>query len=189
MNNSPLKLAAKYIREYVTYDICNEKITIGLLRSFSNYTKNNTIFSATEEYISWLEKEIDDENAMFYSQKPSENLPDDTIVAVFHKNVWEIMSGRKRVDQMVKEMFNKGKYDRKNPLCIKMAFSRGWSNEADAIDCDNDYYHQIKKRTFDSSLVEIVQLAASNLQDDAIVVKIYGDIWSKGELFQEFPHD
>lgn len=88
MKNQELFFAAQHIRQYVIYDICNDTITNGLAKTFANYTIQKTNLPAVDHYLTWLEKEIDDKTAMKYIQKPSPELPDDTVIAVFYTNVW-----------------------------------------------------------------------------------------------------
>ncbi|NLE02957.1 MAG: hypothetical protein GX640_24065 [Fibrobacter sp.] len=186
MNNRKLLILAKRIREYVSYDVCNDTITIGLIRNYVESSRaENISFDDADYYLNWLVKEVDDETAMKYIQKPSPDLPDDTVVAIFYKNVWNILNIRINIDEIVRDVFGKQKVNKYNPLCIRKRFF--YREDYQLVEISDDYFSQIKKRAPDPAMVELIHSSNEKLPDNAILTKIYGDIWKDGPLFREYP--
>lgn len=70
-----------------------------------------------------------------------------------------------------------------------MSICRGYENEGDVVNYINDFFKLLVSRVEDKSLVEIVQPANLTLPNDAILLKIYGDIWKNGPLFKQYPDE
>ena len=189
MKNQEIVIAAKYIREYVSYDVCNDTITNGRVKKYCSYSAQKTTYSAVNDYLLWLINEIDDETAMKYLRKPSPDLPDDAVIAVFYTNVWNRLAGRKQWEERIRKQFDGSKHDKKHPLCITMSICRGYENEEDAAIYFNGFFQLLVSRVSDKSLVEIVNNAEVSLPDKTILLKIYGDIWKNGPLFRTSPDE
>jgi hypothetical protein len=185
MMSKEILYAAERLAGCVKHDvnIINNK----LIKSFVNSLSQRPSYRAVDSYLKWLVKEIDDESALKYVQKPSQSLPDDTIVAIFHIDVWERMDGWINIDNLMKEKYCQISIKNSNPLIITMDFFKGYENEAATINQVNNYFCQLKKREPDPLKVEIVLPASRDLPDDAVIAKIHGDIWKKGPLFHRYP--
>ena len=183
-----LKKTSEMIAGYVSYTMSegqrHPKITHKKLKMlyYSAFVKD-TDYQLVDQIINWLVKELDDETAMKYLRKPSPDLPDDTVIVVFYKDVWKIFELRKYQDSLIKKMYSEKLHGKLRPLVITMAYYKQFSYWEQSVDNINAFFNQLKKRSHDTSLVEIIKTAQVDLTDNTVLVKIYGDIWKKGPLF------